>query len=117
VLEREDDARARGARVLAIVEGVGFAASGRRDLAPVPREALIAAVSRAPSKEKHDLVIGHPWGDARFLDTRRGLGDTLAAGPAIDVVLATAVSERRVLVLGAGLSATVGACVLGRGDA
>ncbi|HZU96718.1 MAG TPA: hypothetical protein VFF73_08510, partial [Planctomycetota bacterium] len=139
VLEREEDARARGARVLGILESVALAASSAIDLSEVAPEPIEDAVSRCRGTRSLGAVIssaaGDPRGDAALaralgatapvVSFRAALGDTLAAGPAIDLVLALEALERRtlpatpplngdpILVVAAGLSATVGAAVLG----
>jgi 3-oxoacyl-[acyl-carrier-protein] synthase II len=154
VLERESDARARGARVLAVIEAIGLAPSHEVSLAAPGAEPLRRAIEGAGSAcAVFASASGDPRGDAaeaeasRSLEvpvtaTRGALGDALAAGPAIDLAIAIAALERgrlpavhglekaahdldfvreprdlalrSILVLAAGLSATVGACRIGR---
>jgi 3-oxoacyl-[acyl-carrier-protein] synthase II len=162
VLEREDAARARGARVLATLESVALARGRGAGLAASPLEPIERALAGASADVVFASAAGDPDGDAReaealgraglsapVLSTRGALGDALAAGPAIDLAIAVAALERglapptrnldhpvasaraldlvlgapralrgeRALVLAAGLSATIGACVLARREA
>jgi 3-oxoacyl-[acyl-carrier-protein] synthase II len=156
VLEREEDARARGARVLAIIEGFGLAFAPGVRLGPAPAEALRKAIEKATGGAEVGGVFASAAGDARgdeeerralegieapVTRTRNQLGETLAAGPAIDLVLAVAQLEHEgqggrtgrpphrgpgqggragrpphrgpVLVVASSLSGTVGAALVG----
>lgn len=107
--------------------------------APPIREALARSLERGPAAVLTSLC-GDPEGDASELEalravgqgpdtlvaTRGALGDALAAGPAFDLALAVASLEAgtlpapgappigpgALLVLAAGVSATVGSCLL-----
>lgn len=155
VLEREDDARARGARILAAVGGIALAPSHRVSLAAPGVDSLERAIERAgrPGSAVLASASGDLEGDRAealalrplgvpITATRGALGDALAAGSAIDLVVAVAALERgrlpaiqnltratadldlvrepralaldSILVLAAGLSATVGACRIER---
>ncbi len=143
VLERAEDAAARGARPRATIDGIGLAPARTTRLRSAKPEPIRLAIARAlgqpdqpPSRSERDLagVFSSACGDGadRFEEraladsvdaavpittTRGGLGDALAAGPAIDAALAVAAIERdptagRRLIVSAGASATVGAALL-----
>jgi 3-oxoacyl-[acyl-carrier-protein] synthase II len=122
VVEREEAARARGAKVLATIEAIGLAPSGRRSLEPAPEAAIRGALARVPeTRVVFASLSGEPEGDAaetralagrEVVATRRALGDAFAASSAIDLVLALEELSEPVTIVAAGSSATVGACVL-----
>jgi 3-oxoacyl-[acyl-carrier-protein] synthase II len=125
VLEREDDARARGARPLATIESVGLALAPSVHLTPAPAASLRRAIERALDGRRPGAILssaaGDPLGDeaeavalagiaAPVTALRGALGDSLAAGPAIDLALAAAILERGCLPSTHGLDEPREAC-------
>ena len=137
-------ALAAGDGALAVIEGCGIANGGeppRPGEAPPPpsadaiAEAVAATGARAGRGEPWELVVLAPWGPpagdalrawaaaaapgAAVVDVSAGLGDALAASPALAWIAAldllAAGPARRALVLAAGTDGDVGAVVFSRG--
>lgn len=129
---------------LATIEGCGIASGAHGvapgDEVPPPAAAVIdeaVAAAGAAGGELPELVVLAPWGPpagealrawasaaapgATIVDVSAGLGDALAASPALAWIAAldllAAGRGRRALVLGAGTDGDVGAVVLAGGDA
>ncbi len=134
VLEREEDARARGARPLGVIERVTFSLAPEAvTLEPANSLWLIHAMEQLGEGIEPAAVFSCAAGDeagdkadelllryrAPVTRTRLLLGETLAAGPAIDLVLAIAALEKNegtsapVLIVASSLSGTVSVALVG----